>query len=221
MLLQALALVDPEFARKWHKSGESLQEALAAPVDLTLESLARALANGVLRNDTDASAIEDLGFGCGLWNGCEEAAVHVSLRFGAHADVPVPNYLVVRLPNIGSASKRLFNREKLRQIIETIAELVDPDRARASSYEMDTAVYSQLPYASHRVGWLTYVSDRYGSLPALPPECLGEHIGRLGNAITVATITGFASTNSAHVSAIRRLSEILKQAGMLDPLQKQ
>ncbi len=219
--LQQLALCDEAFAHKWLKCGMSLKETLANKIELSAESLQSLLIRGRIKRDVDKSVIEHLGFSSGrLWNGREESAAHISIQCGAYPDpnkMPGINDVLLELPRDGSASERVFYIDNMRKIISTVLECWDPDWIRVSTYKLDEMVYPQELYQGQQVGWLTYVSDRYGKPPSLPREYEVSRVGNAGNLIVVSSIDRPTILNRAHVESLRKLSNILEQAGMLSP----
>src|SRR5262245_46212454 len=85
--LTKLTACDRSLAQTWLRCGRSLETTLANPVDITGDSLARILAGGVVRDDTDKSVIKDLGYGAGLCNLSNEGSTKVSFKCGAYTDL--------------------------------------------------------------------------------------------------------------------------------------
>lgn len=193
------------------------------PLRLTTDELRNLLLEGRLRRDTDKSVIEHLGFclGGGLRNISDEETVHVSVTCGAYPDpriLPAANDVWVRLPeDEGPWIARILQPAKLKEIVRITVEIWDPDWARISTGDLELAVYPENPYVGQRVGWFTYISDRYGELPALPPECEVTRVADLGDLIYIKSIDRPTASNEAHVKAIRDVSEILRKAGLLAP----
>lgn len=204
----------------WFQLGKSRKEALEQRFEPTFESCRALLAKGRNRRDTDKSIIETLGFRMWLWNGQEgESAGGVRFNCGAYpavAAMPTPNECMVELPFGGSVADRLLQEEMLLSITETVVESWDPDWVRVSTFQMRQAVYPQ-PYQGVEVGWLTYLSDRYGSLPALPAEYQTARIDGLGTVVIAKQIDRLTASNPVHVESVQRLSNLLRVAGLLSP----
>jgi hypothetical protein len=217
--LQQLAVCDAAFGQ-WFKRGKSRKEALEGRFEPTFESCRDLLEKGRNHFDTTKEVIEDLGFSMGLWNGGEEGSA-VGLRFhgGAYPAVPRmpnPNDCVIDLPYGGSAADYLLSKGKLRQITSAVVESWNPDWARVSTFHMRQSLYPEL-YQGVEVGWLTYLSDRYGPLPKLPDDCEVTKVEGVGSLIVIGGIDRLTASNPAHVEAVRRLSETLGAAGLLSP----
>lgn len=217
--LRQLAVGDEAFAQPWLKCGNSRKEALANKIELTSESLRNLLAKGRNRYDTTKEVIEDLGFYLGrLWNGWDdEAAAHVAFHCGAYPKLmPMPNDCLIEFPYGGPAANRIVQVNKLGCVMAAVVSSWDPDVAAVSSYQMRAAVYPQ----THRgpwAGWLTYLSDRYGALPALPEGCEVTRLEGQGSLIVLKGFDRLTASNPAHVEAVWQLSDVLERAGMLAP----
>jgi hypothetical protein len=217
--LRLLAACDESFIQ-WFKLGNSRKEALTRRFEPTFESCRDLLAKGCNRRDSDKSVIENLGFRMALWSGSEDdSAVGIRFHGGAYPAVPRmpnPNDGVVDLPYGGSAGERILEVNRLRQILSAVVEGWNPDWARVSTFHMREAIYPRL-YQGVEVGWLTFFSDRYGPLPKLPDGYEVIRIENLGSLIVIRGIDRLTASNSAHVDAVRRLSEVLETAGLLVP----
>jgi len=110
----------------------------------------------------------------------------------------------------------LLHENNLRMVMRAVVDSWDPDWGRVSTFEMDKAINPQV-YTGVDVGWLTYLSDRYGKLPRLPAEYQVTRIEGLGNLITITGIDRITASNPAHVAAVQQLWEILIAAGLLPP----
>jgi hypothetical protein len=106
--------------------------------------------------------------------------------------------------------------ERLHHITAAVVGSWDPNWARVSTFQTRQAIYPEL-YQGVEVGWLTYLSNRYGPLPKLPDDCEVTRIEGLGSLIVIKGIDRLTASNPAHVEAMRRLSEALKGAGLLTP----
>lgn len=229
-LLQ-LAECDEMFARGWLKcaivrfsrrtGGLETVRGLE-PLTVTVDELRNLLLEGRLRRDANNTVIEDMGFrlGSSVWNGSDEEHVFVSLTCGAYyanpSVLPVPNDVTVQFPYEGPAVARILQPAKLRKMVHIAVETWDPDWAHISTGKLDLAVHPE--YVGQPVGWFTYISDRYGQLPALPPECEMTRVADLGNLICIKSIDRPTVSNEAHVKAILDVSEILRKAGLLAPV---
>ena len=230
-LLQ-LAECDELFARGWLKcaiarfsrrtGGLETVRGLE-PLTLTIDELRNLLLEGRLRRETNNTVIEDMGFrlGGGLRNVSDEETAHVSVTCGVYyanpSVLPAPNHVSVRLPEAeGPWTTRILHPAKLKEMIGIAVETWDPDWAHISTGKLDLAVHPE--YVGQPVGWLTFISARYGRLPPLPPECEVIRVDELGNLIYIKSIDRPTVSNERHVQAIRNVSEILRKTGMLAPV---
>jgi hypothetical protein len=223
--LKGLAGCDEVFAQKWLKLAKTPAKAMAndlEQIEVTAKSLQALLARERVRTERDNSVMEDLGFMPGtFWNGREDEAARIFVQCGAFPDpqiMPGANTVWVDFPNEGNAANRILRPKKLQQVMKVVVESWDPDWARISTYKVEIEVYPENGYLGQMVGWLTYASDRYGKLPALPLECEVTRIDNFGNLIFISSLQSITVSNPDHVAAVRRLSEVLKRAGMLAPV---
>jgi hypothetical protein len=216
--LRRLALCDEVF-KNWLQCGWSFNEAKNSNVELSKDYLNQLFIAGQNRRDTDKRIISQLGFTLGrLWNGSELEAAHVTIHCAAHnTEFPGPNDILIELPDGGPAYERLQSSEKLREIVKATAEIWDPDWVRVSTYRIDEEIYGQQRYQGQKVGWLTYVSDRYGAMPFLAE---GTVVSKLagGNLIELPSVTAKSFMTDGGVSKLRALSDALKAAGFLEPI---
>jgi hypothetical protein len=217
--LRLLAEFDDTFGQ-WFKKGMSRRQALQSKVEPTFESLRNLLSKGRSRRDDNKEVIEDLGFHLALWNGLNgyNGGAGVYIHCGSYPDPTMhePNFCDIDFPYGGSALNRLLQVDKLCKIIDIMVTCWNPDWAWVSTYDIRGIIYPGM-YRGQAVGWLTYISNRYGALPALPKEYEITRINGFGSVIVITTIDRLTVSNPVHIEAMRRLSEILEKAGMLAP----
>ncbi len=217
--LRKLAECDAVFGQ-WYLGGRSRKEALERRFGPTLEACRTLLDKGRNYRDIPRTLIEELGYMMGLWNGLDgDSAINVRFQVGAYPAVtamPTPNECMIDLPYGGAAADRLLQEDKLRLMMRAVIESWDPDWARISTFQMHQAVYGE-EYRCVSVGWLTYLSDRYGPPPMLPGDYQVTRIEGLGSLITIKGIDRLTASNPAHVERVRRLLDILRAADLLSP----
>ncbi|TQF11728.1 hypothetical protein FJV41_32750 [Myxococcus llanfairpwllgwyngyllgogerychwyrndrobwllllantysiliogogogochensis] len=209
---------DP-FLAEWYKPAKSLKEArkhpLMPPDSATLTELFRA---GVNRADA-GGIIERLGFSFWFDNGGPDGDVaELRIHCGSYSDA-VPNSCVMTLPRKGQHAERLLTVQVLTEVVRGMVPSWGPDWAFATSY----AYYQEHRKAASdpfSLGWVTYLSDRLGSVPPLPAPVRVESVGDKGTLI-VLTPERFTASNQDHVALADRVRELLDRAGMLKPLQAQ
>jgi hypothetical protein len=186
----------------------------------TEAALREALAEGQTPSARGVGVIEDLGFGTLVWNGARaEETIRVDISCGAYPGVtglPVPNRCLMDLPRGGRTAERILRVDKLREILTAVIMSWDAEWARVTSSEMFRLVPAE-PSGLFMVGWLYYLSDRYGPLPILPSEYDVCPVKGMGNIITIKTTGRFTASNPEHVEAVVRLSARLREAGKLLP----
>jgi hypothetical protein len=218
-LLQ-LAAWDALLGRGWLKCAKQA-ESHPERIIVSRDALEDLLVKGRFRSGRDKVVIEDMGFRPHrLWNGSEEAPAHVSVECGAYLNLrsmPAPNTIWVELPSDGLVADRVLQPANLALLVRTIVEIWDPDWARISTNRLEAEIYSENPYVGQMAGWFTYVSDRYGDLPALDSEFEVSRISNQGSLIVIPSIDRPTVSKSPHVASIRTLSQILDRAGMLAP----
>jgi len=217
--LNDLAKCDDIFAQPWLKSsGTNLQD-----VEVSVESLQSLLEKGRVRRDFGKSIVEHLGYDSSrLWNGSKNNCVFVFVQCGAYPNpqvLPSANCVWLDLPDDNLTTKWVARPQQLLEITNVVVKNWDPDWARISTNKIDAEIYRANPYRGQMVGWLTYISERYGPLPSLPKECSTERVGELGTLISITSINErLTISNPAHVALVRQLSEVLEQAGVLAPI---
>jgi hypothetical protein len=221
-----LATCDEIFSKGWLPSAKSIEEAKLKQLNkigLSVDSLQIFLEENRVRCSSDNSVIEDLGFMPGrLWNDCKSGTVYLWIQCGAYPDpaiLPGINALWLGFPSEERIRERILRSQTLIHLVNLVVKHWDPDWLRISTDKMDGAVHPQNPYIGQLVGWLTYVSDRYGPLPPLPSSCNVMRVGALGNLITVSSIKEvLTASNPEHISCIGELSDILRGNGFLAPV---
>jgi hypothetical protein len=108
--------------------------------------------------------------------------------------------------------ERLLRVPVLTEVLTSMATAWDPDFAMASSSEMVDLVEKK--GGEVRVGWLTYLSRRLGTLPPLPAPVRIEPVGALGW-LLVLSPEPMTASNSEHVAFTRRVRHLLDRAGLI------
>ncbi len=207
-LLEHLATCDSSFTH-WFEKGWTLEEALRHRVEPRTDALLEAFRRQEERP-------EELGFSLGLWNGdTTQDASRLSLTCGC-ASPWVSNACVVHLPEEGSAAQRLLQAPVLARILRAMVLAWDPEWGVASSHAL-RAHLSESAEAGTFLGWVSYFSQRRGSVPPLPPPVQVEPVEDKGTLI-ILTPERFTTSNPAHLELALRTTEMLSQAGLLGPL---
>ncbi|MDC0707361.1 Imm52 family immunity protein [Stigmatella sp. ncwal1] len=184
------------------------------PVD-DLKTLETLLFEGMNRATVDKSAIKELGFGLHVWNQRPDGrSTRVHIQCGGYSDF-VGNYCLVTPPSEGDAMERLLSEPTRIQLLECMTTAWDPDWGVVSTNRsLDLIAKNREREA--RVGWMTYISRRRGTVPPLPAPVRIQPVGSLGMLI-ILTPERFTASNPEHIALGRRVRELLERANVLSP----
>jgi hypothetical protein len=206
-----LARCDPSFTQ-WYRAGRGFRGLPGHPVHPEVKELEKILLRGRFRTDVDNEIIEDLGFSQSMWNAKKEAT-DIRLSCGGYSPWGGPNSCLLNPTREGAIRERLLRTPVLAEVLTTMATAWDPDFAMASSTEMVRLV--QMRKWEVRVGWLTYLSRRLGTVPPLPAPVRIEPVGALGW-LLVLSPEPMTASNPEHVALTARVRELLDRAGLIE-----
>jgi hypothetical protein len=166
----------------------------------------------MLRTDAGNKVIEEFGFREYVWNAKKERT-RLEFRCGGYSPGG-PNSCLLEPPDEGPARERLLRAPVLAEVLTCMATAWDPDFALASSTEMVRLV--QKRKWEVRVGWLTYLSRRLGTLPPLPAPVRILPVGEWGW-LLILSPERMTASNPEHVAFTARMRELLDQAGLIEP----
>jgi hypothetical protein len=152
---------------------------------------------------------EDLGLS--FWFGTGEGA-DLRITCGDYAGSS-PNHCVLDLPDRGPNMDRLVTAAVLTHVVRAMVPAWEPDWAFATSYDYEDK-YQEPDSAPFSLGWVTYLSHRFGRVPPLPAPVRIEPVNDKGMLI-VLTPERFTITNADHVMLTRRVRELLARAGLM------
>ncbi|HZH13698.1 MAG TPA: Imm52 family immunity protein [Archangium sp.] len=164
------------------------------------------------RRDTDRKVIEDLGFRAYVWNAKRERT-RVELHCGEYSPFGAGNTCLIYPPEEGPGRERILSAPVLAEVLTSVATAWDPDFAMVGSTEMVRLI--QKRKREVRVGWLTYLSRRLGTLPPLPAPVRIEPVGTLGW-LLVLSPEPMTAGNPEHVAFTARVRELLDRAGLIE-----
>nr|WP_269770268.1 Imm52 family immunity protein [Cystobacter fuscus] len=167
---------------------------------------------GRLRTDVDKEVIEDAGFGAHVWNAKGSQWTRIQVHCGAYYP-GVVNVCLFYPPEEGPLRERVLSAPLLAEVLTSMATAWDPDFAMVSSSEMVDLVEKRKREV--RVGWLTYLSRRLGTLPPLPAPVRIEPVGTLGW-LLVLSPERMTASNPEHVAFTVRVRELLDRAGLIN-----
>lgn len=133
----------------WYSKGRS-SKTIKQPLDLSKEQIGRILKTN--NRDSDDSAISELGFNIGVWNGEPERAVSFNATSGAYSDI-VNNYAVLEFDSNWDAAG-VLTQNRLRDVLETLVELFDPERGLVTNHDYFNEAGDGAPWTTR--GWLVY-----------------------------------------------------------------
>jgi hypothetical protein len=165
----------------------------------------------MLRTDASEKVIEEFGFRESVWNAKKERT-RVEFHCGAYSRGAV-NSCLLDPPDEGPVRERLLGTPLLAEVLTLMATAWDPDFAIASSTEMVRLIKKR--NWEVRVGWLTYLSRRLGTVPPLPAPVRIEPVGTLGW-LLVLSPERMTASNPEHVAFTARVRELLDRAGLIE-----
>jgi hypothetical protein len=157
------------------------------------------------------NVIEDLGFHEIMWNAKKEQT-RLHLHCGAYSPWGSGNNCLLNPPTEGAVRERLLCAPVLAEVLTCMATAWDPDFAMATSDQMLDLVKKHKREV--RVGWLTYLSRRLGTVPPLPAPVRIEPVGALGW-LLVLSPKRMTADDSEHVALTVRVRELLNRAGLI------
>ena len=212
LFFHMLARCDPSFAQ-WYRAGRGAPRELPGwPVRLELKELEKLLLMGRPRTDVDKEVIEDLGFMQMMWTAKKEAT-EIHLACGGDSPWGGPNSCLLYPTRERAVRERLLRAPVMAEVLTSMATAWEPDFAMATSGEMVRSVEKRK--SEVRVGWLTYLSRRRGSLPPLPAPVRIEPVGALGW-LLVLSPEPMTANNPEHVAFTARVRELLDRAGLIE-----
>ncbi|MDY7233153.1 immunity 52 family protein [Hyalangium sp. s54d21] len=159
--------------------------------------------------------LEQLGFSFGGWTGEDDYEATAFTVFCGGCSDRVLNTCTFTLPSRGFNAERILTAPVLTGLVRTMATAWDPDWGEClSSPHMD--LMPELTRPTVRVGWITYVSRRLGTVPPLHAPVRIERVEDKGTLILL-TPDRFTVHNPEHVALAERVRELLDRAGLLHP----
>jgi len=212
LLFHMLARCDPSFAQ-WYRAGRgSPRELPGHPVRPEVKDLEALFLSGGNRTDLGENIIEDLGFSKILWN-AKKGATDIHLHCGEYSPWGSGNVCLLYPPTEGTVQERLLRVPVLVEVLTCMATAWDPDFAVATSSEMVDLIEKRKREV--RVGWLTYLSRRLGTVPPLPAPVRIEPVGSLGW-LLVLSPERMTADDPEHVALTARVRELLDRAGLIE-----
>ena len=212
LFFHMMARCDATFAQ-WYRGGRGASRHLPGhPVHPIAREWEQLFLRGRNRKDLDKTVIENLGFSAHVWN-AKRDRTRIELHCGEYSPSGPGNVCLIEPPAEGPLRARLLNASVLAEILTSVATTWDPDFAMASSNEMVRLIEKRKREV--RVGWLTYLSRRLGTLPPLPAPVRIEPVGTLGW-LLILSPEPMRANHPEHVAFTARVRELLDRAGLIE-----
>ncbi|SEU20071.1 Imm52 family immunity protein [Stigmatella erecta] len=213
LFLRMLDQLAPSWTQ-WYHADKSSRNPEGIPVQTDApEALKTLLLQGMNRATTNKSAIPELGFGFRIWNQSpDNQSTRLHIRCGGDSDA-VENMCLMTPPSEGELSEHMADTPLLAQVLECMATAWDPDWGVVST-NLTLNLIPTTQEDETRVGWVTYISRRRGTVPPLPAPVEIRPVGTLGMVI-ILTPERFSASNPEHIALGRRVRELLERAGLL------
>ncbi len=206
--LESISALDRVFSTVY-EAGKTSNASLVSPRQEKLEKM---LAKGVNKKDIGKEDMPELGYSLTLWNpDTSEGAVTLRVHCGVYSK-HVNNLCLINLPNSGAAVQRLLAVPFLVQLCKAVVEVWNPEHGVVSSMSCSKIAPTANFFAE--VGWITYLSDRYDTIPKLPATIRVESVGADGR-LVIATDEVLSPQNPGHVKTVRELASILRHESRL------
>ncbi len=210
LFFHMLAGCDPTFTQWYQGERGAPRELPGHPLRPEAKEWEQLFLHGMLRTDVSKKVISEFGFRAHVWNAKKDAA-RVKLHCGAYS-LAGGNSCLLRPPDEGPVRERILSTPVLGEVLTSMVTAWEPDFAVATSMEMGDLIEKQKQEV--RVGWLTYLSRRLGSLPPLPAPVRVEPVGELGW-LLVLSPERMTASNPEHVAFTARVRELLDRAGLI------
>lgn len=173
-------------------------------VPLQRRQLVRLLQNGVNRRDDNQEIIPELGFSVTLLPEKLASGFRFSICCGGYSPW-VNNTCSIRFSNEGEVTDRLLQIPKLVQFAKTIIRNWQPEHGVITSHQCSDLLSP--PSFDKEVGWVTYLSERYGKIPPMPPAV---EVEKLENGhLVILSREHFSVRNPRNVRAVMALASLL------------
>lgn len=171
--------------------------------------------------------IPDLGFSIQWYSRIKRLGI--SGMYGSYCERIVNNALI-DIPKYSEYTEAFYNESFLREVFELMIDIWKPDFGRIQNWDLaektgqveesieldaDASIEDMLAIEDGKerqpqlpVGWLTYLSSKYGSLPSLPDWASVSHIENRGSIVSSGEHIACAGVED-DVRRVRALFEIL------------
>lgn len=205
--LRSLTAFHPDYAH-WFQTGDSLEEALQREFIPDPPTLL-----GIF--NTEENNKGPLGFSFSCWTGHADDNRGGGLFISCGGSIPKapPNSCQLSLPRQGTEfGKQILTRSALTALMRALVLAWDPDWGIiVADAVRDRLGTPSLP--GTYVGWLTYITRRWGEVPALPEVQSIEPIEDKGSLVVLTDEP--LSPTPAHLDRCLRVQQHLSARGLL------
>ena len=204
-----LAECHPSYAR-WYEKNNSVKKSLELQFEPTRETFVRFFGMKKYRLWEN----QDGDFTCSAWTGHvkQEQGGMLSLHCGGDAEA-FPNSLLLYFPVEDLGHERMLTSRVINGVMRAMAVAWDPDWALITTDELRDEL-SRHDEADTFVGWMTYITRRWGEIPPLPEPVRVEPVGTQGSLI-ILTPERLTISNPAHVALGHQVQRTLEEHGVL------
>lgn len=176
--VRKLGELTPVF-KKWYE----FEAPKARPIGTSQAAIADLLSASVSKTDVGDRTISEAGFEINLWNRRDdEARTSLNICCGIYSPW-ISNMCFLQPEFLGRVTIGIPGFDILIQLVKLIVRTWDPDDVVVTS----RLTRERLPrvWDGPDIGWITYLSDRYGEVAALPKVSRCERIDNAGTLIVV------------------------------------
>ncbi|MFY0571192.1 immunity 52 family protein [Archangium lansingense] len=203
-----LSLCDPIYTR-WFEQADSRKKALQLQFEPTSETFVRFFGKRKYKEGPH-------GFSFSAWTGNEEGHGGLLMMSCGSAFEGQSNRCLLYLPSQEPEKERILRAPVLTQMMHAMVLAWEPDWGVITPGDFRDSL-SQPGHTGTFVGWLTYVSRNRGEVPPLPEPVRVQPVEDKGTLI-ILTPERLTASNSEHVSLGRRVQDVLRAKGLLEPV---
>lgn len=207
-----MAECHPSYVR-WYEQAKSTKQALQLQFEPTQDTFMRFFSKKKYQSGRD-------GFYFSAWTGHvkQEEGGMLMLFCGSAAKV-APNNLILHFPTEELGEERMLTASVTAGVMRALAVAWEPDWALVTGDDGLWKELSRHDEADTFVGWMTYISHRWGGadIPPLPEPVRVEPIGDQGSLITL-TPERLTITRPDHVALGHGVQRLLEERGIFKPL---
>lgn len=221
--LNSLTACNSDFSR-WYRPASTLRQAQGKEVDPNTTAIEKLLKRSVSRH-RNAPLRDRLGYVLALW-----ALTHddpetkstwpntgrYAFFLGCSEYSPIINICTLNHPLTRLGRKRFLKPETTLCIMMQMVRCYDPSWAVTTSHDLYTASPPRHVGGPH-IGWITYLPIPTDMLPSLPEPSYAVPSGNSGS-LLVAMQEHCIAAVPEHVAVVRRLTDVLDDAGYLQPV---